>query len=143
MTFQNNNKIKYYQNYLRAVSAVHAAYHIGAAAIICVTTTGKTIEFISKYRPQCPTIAVTRYFISSCKCQNYKNTFKRSFIILGRRKRSLWCTGYLTRTDIAEKTTYLQNFLFCVPDLAKQLASSISTAESFRSTTSPDVRSTG
>jgi len=43
-----------------AVSAVHAAYHIGAAAIICVTTTGQTVGFISKYRPQCPTIAVTR-----------------------------------------------------------------------------------
>jgi len=37
----------------------------------------------------------------------------------------------------------IQNFLFCVPDLAKLLASSISTAESFRSTTRPDVRSTG
>ena len=45
----------------RAVSAVHAAYHIGAAAIVCVTTTGKTVQFISKYRPQCPTVAVTRY----------------------------------------------------------------------------------
>ena len=44
-----------------AVSAVHAAYHIGAFAIICVTTSGKTAEYISKYRPQCPTVAITRY----------------------------------------------------------------------------------
>ena len=43
-----------------AVSAVHAAYHIGAAAIITVTTSGKTAEFVSKYRPQCPTVVVTR-----------------------------------------------------------------------------------
>jgi pyruvate kinase len=46
--------------FISAVSAVHAAYHIGAAAIITVTTSGKTAAFVSKYRPQCPTVAVTR-----------------------------------------------------------------------------------
>jgi pyruvate kinase len=42
------------------VSAVHAAYHIDAVAIICITTSGKTAEYISKYRPQCPTVAISR-----------------------------------------------------------------------------------
>jgi pyruvate kinase len=43
-----------------AVSAVHAAYHVGAAAIVTITTSGKTAELLAKYRPQCPTVAVTR-----------------------------------------------------------------------------------
>ena len=47
------------------MSAVHAAYHIGAFAIICVTTSGKTAEYISKYRPQCPTVAITRYLLKT------------------------------------------------------------------------------
>lgn len=43
-----------------AISAVSASLKCVAAAIICITTTGKTAACISKYKPRCPIIAVSR-----------------------------------------------------------------------------------
>merc|ERR1711936_543152 len=44
-----------------SVSAVQASYNVGAAAIIAITTTGKTATEASRFRPMCPIIAVTRF----------------------------------------------------------------------------------
>merc|ERR1719435_721887 len=43
-----------------AISAVLASYKCKAAAIVVLTTTGKTSHVVSKYRPHCPILTVTR-----------------------------------------------------------------------------------
>jgi len=44
-----------------STAAVQASYNVGAAAIIAITTTGKTATEASRFRPMCPVIAVTRF----------------------------------------------------------------------------------
>ncbi|CAH2243261.1 pyruvate kinase-like isoform X2 [Pararge aegeria] len=46
-----------------AIAAVMAAQRSMAAAIIAVTTSGKSAHVLSKYKPRCPIIGVTRYSI--------------------------------------------------------------------------------
>ena len=43
-----------------SIAAVNASLKSGAAAIIVLTTSGKTAYTISKYRPRCPIITVSR-----------------------------------------------------------------------------------
>lgn len=43
-----------------AISSVLASYKCRASAIIVLTTSGKTAHVVSKYKPLCPVIAVTR-----------------------------------------------------------------------------------
>ncbi|XP_003382927.1 PREDICTED: pyruvate kinase PKM-like [Amphimedon queenslandica] len=43
-----------------AIAAVDAAFSQSAAAIICLTTTGRTAFNLSHFRPHCPIISVTR-----------------------------------------------------------------------------------
>ncbi len=44
-----------------SIAAVQASYNVGAAAIIAITTTGRTAKEASRFRPQCPILAVTRF----------------------------------------------------------------------------------
>lgn len=43
-----------------AVAAVEASFQSNASAIVVLTTSGKSAQLVSKYRPACPIIAVTR-----------------------------------------------------------------------------------
>merc|ERR1712158_142044 len=44
-----------------AISAVLASYKCKASAIVVLTTSGATSHIVSKYKPHCPILSVTRY----------------------------------------------------------------------------------
>jgi len=44
-----------------AISAVLASYKCKASAIVVLTTSGTTSHIVSKYKPHCPILSVTRY----------------------------------------------------------------------------------
>ncbi|XP_030762971.1 pyruvate kinase-like [Sitophilus oryzae] len=47
--------------YSLCISAVEASLKSSAAAIICLTTSGRTAKVLSRFKPRCPIITITRY----------------------------------------------------------------------------------
>jgi pyruvate kinase len=45
------------------------------AAIICLTTTGDSCKWLSKYRPRCPIIGVTRSLQTARQLHLYRNVY--------------------------------------------------------------------
>lgn len=58
-----------------AVAAVEASFHSEASAIVVLTTSGKTAHLISKYRPNCPIIAVTRNEVAARQLHLWSGVF--------------------------------------------------------------------
>ena len=62
-----------------AMAAVYAAFKNQASAIIALTSTGITARLISKYRPHCPTIAVTRDERVARQCHLWRGIYPLHF----------------------------------------------------------------
>ncbi|XP_037074854.1 pyruvate kinase-like [Pollicipes pollicipes] len=58
-----------------ALAAVGASLKMHAAAIVVLTTTGKSAHMLSKFRPQCPIFAVTRFPQVARQCHLYRGIF--------------------------------------------------------------------
>ena len=55
-----------------AISAVLASYKCQAAAIVVLTTSGATSHVVSKYKPHCPILSVTRFERTARQMQLYR-----------------------------------------------------------------------
>merc|ERR1719295_2025300 len=55
-----------------AISAVLASYKCQASAIVVLTTSGATSHMVSKYKPQCPILSVTRFERVARQMQLYR-----------------------------------------------------------------------
>ena len=58
-----------------AIAAVQASFHSKASAIIVLTTSGYSSHLISKYRPHCPIIGVTRNEIAARQMHLWRGLF--------------------------------------------------------------------
>ena len=60
---------------LNVDSAVEASFHSAASAIVVLTTSGHSAHLLSKYRPRCPIIAVTRNEIAARQMHLWRGLF--------------------------------------------------------------------
>jgi len=84
-----------------AVSAVLASYKCKAAAVIVLTTTGRTSHIMSKYRPHCPILSVTRYDQVARQMQIYRGCIPLYYT---KERPADWMT------DVDERVQYAINF---------------------------------
>jgi len=84
-----------------AISAVLASYKCKAAAIVVLTTTGKTSHILSKYKPQCPILSVTRFDQVARQMQIYRGCIP---LFYTKERPADWMT------DVDERVQYAIDF---------------------------------
>jgi len=81
-----------------AISTVLASYKCRASAIVVLTTSGKTAKIVSKYRPLCPILAVTRYPQVARQMQLFRGITPMLF---GEEKADPWIADIENRVQFA------------------------------------------
>lgn len=64
---------------ITAMSAVNASFKVNAAAIIVLTTSGRSAAYLSHFCPDCPVIAITRNAKVARKLHLYRGIFPLEF----------------------------------------------------------------
>lgn len=83
-----------------AIAGVNASLKCMATAIICITTTGRTAHVVSKYRPRCPIIAVSRFKQTTRQGHLYRGILPLYF---AEDRESDWLSDVDNRIQIAIK----------------------------------------
>lgn len=86
-----------------AVAAVEASFHSEATAIVVLTTTGTTAHLVSKYRPSCPIIAVTRNECAARQLHLWRGVFPY-FVTTPKSTSEVSGEGWITDVDARIKS---------------------------------------
>jgi len=69
---RSEGSVGYDSTHATAISSVLSSYKCRASAIVVLTTSGRTAHVVSKYRPLCPVLAVTRFEQVARQMQLYR-----------------------------------------------------------------------
>jgi len=83
-----------------ALAAVEAAVNCMAAAIVVITSTGRSAHLMAAYRPRCPILAVTRYAQTARQLHLYRGIFP---IHYKDERAEVWSEDMDNRLDFAQK----------------------------------------
>lgn len=91
-----------------AIAAVDASFKQNCAAIICMTHTGETAHLLSRYRPRCPIIAITRDERAAKQLHIYRGCFP---LIYAKRNAEDWFADLEDRLNFAIEEGKSMGFL--------------------------------
>lgn len=91
-----------------AIASVEASYKVQAAAIIVLSTSGRSAHLLSRYRPHCPIICLTRHSMVSRQCMLYRSIFP---LLYTADRASDWLQDIEARVQYSMKYGKAMNFI--------------------------------